>query len=135
VAAVFSVKADARKSVYCLVAGVAVVFSNTDHSISISIHDSVRISHVDLRSNRFGLSSTAQLVDSLVNEVREVDNVVGNDIAPTSIFVHGCSGIERGWDNLHNSSVCGLFHYGEASLFFWAKLSPVDLAAFNLDFG
>jgi len=127
-AAVFAIKAKARYGVHRLLIGEAVVFSDTDHSTSMSIHRSICIPHVDFRSDWSRFRSRFQHVDALVGKVREVDNIIGDDEAAASILVHSGPSIERGRRKVYDPTISRVLHDCVASLLFWTQLPPVDLA-------
>jgi hypothetical protein len=127
-AAVFAIKAKARYGVHRFLIGEAVIFSDTDHSTSMSIHHPICIPHVDFRSDWSRFRARFQPVDALIGKVREVDRIIGDDEAATSILMYSGSSIERGRRKVHYSTISRLLHYCEAALLFWTQLPPVDLA-------
>ena len=54
---------------------------------------------------------------------------IGGDEAAASILMYCGSSVEWIRGEFHYSTISRPFHYCEASLFFWAQLSPVDLAS------
>jgi hypothetical protein len=64
-----TLKVETQQAVHGLAPSNGVIFSNADKTASLSVDDSVRISHIHLRSNRARLSVWVPSIDPLIAEV------------------------------------------------------------------